>query len=408
MDFDDSPEDAAYRATAREWIAANAPDFAGLPAGRDQYGASEHFALAKIWQAKKAAGGYTCINWPTEWGGPGGTTMQQLVYEQEEKRAGAFVSYFMTGLGMCLPVVMQFCDTATRERFLQPSLNGDVVWCQLFSEPSGGSDVAAARTRAVRDGDDWIVNGQKVWTSAGDTADMGLLVTRTNPDVPKHKGLTLFWVDMKSLGVDPRPIKQMSGDKEFCEVYLTDVRIPDSQRVGEINGGWKVILATLMNERASLSGGTGISWPDIAAVAAEIPTEDGTMLDDLAFRERLAEYYVTAEAIRLQAFRTLTSVAKGTTPGPESSMGKIMWVTQTQALTNHALEMQDSYALIDDPAIELAGRVMHRRWLWSPGLRLGGGTDEILRNIIAERLLGLPGDIRVDKDVAFKDIPTGA
>ena len=406
MDFDDRPEDAEFRARARTWISENRPDIESLPLGENIMGAPAHYAMARQWQALKAANGYACVSWPQEWGGSGGTPIQQAIFDEEEKRAGIGFHYYQPGLGMCVPVVMQFCDAATRERFLQPALTGQELWVQLFSEPSGGSDVASARTRAVQDEatGDWVINGQKVWTSMGLLGDFGLLVTRTDPDVAKHKGLTLFWVDMKTPGIEVRPIHQMSGDYEFSEVFLNDVRIPDSQRVGEINGGWKVILATLMNERLTLSGGTGISWPDLLEVARHVPSENGgAVAEDPTFREKLADYYVTAEAIRLLAFRTLTSAVKGETPGPESSMGKLLWVTQTQSLTNYALEIQGSAGLINDAAAPL-GNAMQRRWLWSPGLRLGGGSDEILRNIIGERMLGLPGEPRLDK-VAFRDIP---
>jgi alkylation response protein AidB-like acyl-CoA dehydrogenase len=406
MDFDDRPEDAVWREQCRTWIRANRPDIESLPRGEDVMGQPAHYAMARKWQALKAANGYVCISWPEEWGGRNGTALQQAIFDQEEKAAGIAFTYFMPGLGTCLPAVMQFCDTATRERIRDRAISGQDLWVQLFSEPSGGSDVASARTRAVRDEatGDWIINGQKVWTSMATLGDYGLLVTRTDPDVVKHKGLTLFWVDLKTPGLEIVPIHQMTDEYEFCEVFFNDMRIPDSQRVGEINGGWQVVLATLMNERLTLSGPVGISWPDIMRIASQVPAENGgTVLDDPAFRERLAEYYVTTEGVRLMAFRTLTSAAKGTAPGPEGSMGKLLWATQTQALTNHALEIQGSAGLIDDLNGPFDDAIQHR-WLWAPGLRLGGGTDEILRNIVGERLLGLPGEPRLDK-VPFRDIP---
>ena len=409
MDFDDRPEDAAWRAEARAWIEAHRPDIESLPADDNYMGTPSHYAMARAWQALKAERGYACLSWSKDWGGAGESATRQLIFNQEEARAGIGFTYFMVGLGMCVPVVMQFCDQATRERFRGPAISGQELWVQLFSEPSGGSDVAAARTRAVREpgAGDWIVNGQKVWTSTGHLGAFGLLTTRTNLDAPKHKGLTVFWVDMNTPGLEVRPIHQMSGDHEFSEVFLNDVRIPDSQRVGDVNGGWKVILATLMNERLTLSGTTGISWPDIMHLASQTPAAGGaTVLDDPAFRERLADYYVTTEAVRLLSFRVQTSLAKGATPGPESSMGKLLWVTQTQALTHHALELQGSMGLVNDASEAASLAAMQRRWLWSPGLRLGGGTDEILRNIIAERMLGLPGEPRLDKDVPFRDIPS--
>jgi alkylation response protein AidB-like acyl-CoA dehydrogenase len=277
----------------------------------------------------------------------------------------------------------------------------------LFSEPSSGSDSAAVRSAAVRDGDDWVINGQKVWNSGAQIADYGMLIVRTDPEVPKHKGLTAFWIDMKTPGVEVRPIKMMSGDNELNEVFLTDVRIADAQRVGEVGGGWKVVISTLMNERAALGSGSGLSWRDIMALAKQVPSWDGTVLDDPAFREWLADLYVDAEAIRLLSFRSLTSLSKGEAPGPEGSAGKLLWSGLAQNLSSQALDILDHAGIIDDPDTALMNGAFQHRFLWAPGLRLGGGTDEIMKNIIAERVLGLPGDVRVDKNVPFRDIPRG-
>jgi alkylation response protein AidB-like acyl-CoA dehydrogenase len=407
MDFDDSPEEAAYRARAREWILANAPDYNALPVAERHFGEAAHLALAKQFQAKKARDGYTCIDWPQDWGGVGGTTIQQAIFNQEELKAGVHTPYYTTGLGMLIPALLRFSDKATTDRLVPEAVRGEKIWCQLFSEPSSGSDSAAARCRAVRDGDDWVINGQKVWNTAAQFSDYGLLLTRTDPAVPKHKGLTMFWLKMDTPGVEVRPIHEMTGRAHFNEVFLTDVRIPDSQRVGAVGEGWKVTVSTLMNERAAIASGVGISWRELERAARTIPTSDGTMLDSPAFREKLADYYVTAEAIRLLAFRTLTALSRGEPPGPEASAGKILYTSQTQDLVNQAIEMQDEFGIIDDPAYAIDGAAFQERLLFSAGLRLGGGTDEILRNVIAERVLGLPGDVRLDKDVAFKDIPSG-
>jgi len=407
MDFEDNPEEAAYRAAARRWIAANAPSVNTIPPGERRYGEPRHQTMAREWQTRKAAAGYACIDWPKEWGGPGGTNIQQAIFNQEEARAGVSFPYFMTGLGMLMPTLLHYVDRATADRLVPPAVRGEEIWCQLFSEPASGSDSAAARCRGVRDGDDWVINGQKVWNSAAHYADYGMLLTRTDPDVPKHQGLTMFWLRMKTPGVEVRPIHQMSGGAEFNEVFLTDVRVPDSQRIGAVGEGWKVAVRTLMNERAALAGGSGLTWSDIERVARVVPAGDSTVLQDPAFRERLADYYVTAEAIRLLSFRTLTTLSRGGTPGPEASVGKLLWSTQTQELSNQGVEMQDEFGIIDDPEIAIEGASFQHRLLFAPGLRLGGGTDEILRNIIAERVLGLPGDVRLDKDVPFKDVPTG-
>jgi alkylation response protein AidB-like acyl-CoA dehydrogenase len=296
-------------------------------------------------------------------------------------------------------------DEATLAR-VAPAVRGDEIWCQLFSEPSSGSDAAGIRTAAVRDGDGWAINGQKVWNSGAQIADYGMLVARTNPEVPKHKGLSVFWVNMRAPGVEVRPIKMMSGDTELNEVFLSDAYIPDNQRIGEVDGGWKVVISTLMNERAALGAGTGLNWRDVMKLAAQVPSWEDTALDDPAFREWLADYYVEVEALRLNSFRTLTALSRGEAPGPEGSAGKLLWSSTTQDMTDHALDLLDRFGLIDSVEGIAAGAFQHR-FLWAPGLRLGGGTDEIMKNIIAERVLGLPGDIRVDKTVPFREIPWG-
>jgi len=402
MDFNDTPEEAAFRAEARAWLEANAPR--ERASGR---GDAAHMAAAKAWQAKKAAAGYAQITWPKAWGGGGGTQMQSIIFSQEEGKYGQNYGYFTIGLGMCVPTVMAFADDETKQRFVGPAVRGENIWCQLFSEPSGGSDVAAARTRAVKDGDDWVINGQKVWTSGAHYSDFGIVLVRTNLDKPKHKGMTMFWLDMRSPGVEVRPIHQMSGGRDFNEVYFTDVRVKDSQRLGPVDDGWRVSLVTLMNERLAVGGGAGIDYSTIMQLARELHTQKGPALADQAFREKLADWYVQSEGLKNTRMRTMTALSRGQTPGPESSIGKIIAANQLQDLANAAVEMEDQYGIIDDGAISPLGAAFQSAVLSSAGLRIAGGTDEILKNIIAERVLGLPGDIRVDKDVAFKDMPTG-
>jgi len=407
MNFEDSPEEAAYRTKVREWIAANAPDMSHLLPEERRNWHEKHKAVAGIWQATKADAGYGCISWPQAWGGAGGTAIEEAIFNQEEARAGLQFTYFMTGLHMLLPALLEHNKDELSLSLIPPAIRGDKIWCQLFSEPSSGSDSAGLRSAAVREGDDWVINGQKVWNSGAQIADYGMMIARTDPDVPKHKGLTAFWLDMKTPGVDVRPIKMMSGDNELNEVFLTDVRIPDSQRVGEVGGGWKVVISTLMNERAALGSGSGLSWRDIMKLAKQVASWTGTALDDPAFREWLADLYVDAEAIRLLSFRTLTSLSKGSAPGPEGSAGKLLWSGLAQNLSSQALDIMDHGGLIDDPDMALMNGAFQHRFLWAPGLRLGGGTDEIMKNIIAERVLGLPGDVRVDKNVPFREIPRG-
>ena len=406
MNFDDTPEQAAYRRQVRAWIADHAPDMSALtPEERAWH--PKHRAIARAWQATKADAGYACIAWPKAWGGAGGTAIEEAIFNQEETRAGLRFTYFMTGLQMLLPALLNFSRDEYSRSKVAPAVRGETVWCQLFSEPFSGSDSAAARCQAVRDpdGGGWVINGQKVWNSGAQIANYGMILARTDSSLPKHKGLTVFWLDMETPGVEVRPIKMMSGESELNEVFLTDVRIPDNQRVGEIGDGWKVVIFTLMNERASIGAGSGLSWKDIMALARQTPSGDGAAMDDPAFREWLADYYVNAEAMRLLSFQTLSALSKGEAPGPEGSAGKLLWATGAQDMADRGVDLQDAFGLIDDPSIALMDGAFQHRLLWAPGLRLGGGTDEIMKNIIAERVLGLPGDIRLDKDVPFKDIP---
>jgi alkylation response protein AidB-like acyl-CoA dehydrogenase len=407
MDFNDSPEEAAFRAEVRAWLEKNAPK----KAGSDEPESAGDMAAAKAWQAKKAAAGYAQITWPKEWGGPGGTPVQQVIFNQEEAKYPTPGNPFQIGLGMCVPTVMAFADEATKARFVGPALRGEEIWCQLFSEPSGGSDVAQARTRAVRADDgsgDWIINGQKVWTSGAQFSDFGIVVTRTNPDAPKHKGLTMFWVDMHDPGIEVRPIHQMSGGSGFNEVFFTNVRVKDSQRVGAVNDGWRVSLVTLMNERLAVGGPSGAQWNQFLEAARSVTGLDGApAIKDRAIREKLADWYVQTEGLKHTRNRTMTALSRGQTPGPESSIGKVVSAMQMQDLANTAVEMLDQYGVIWDAEMSPLKAAFHASLMGAPGLRIAGGTDEILKNIIAERVLGLPGDIRVDKDVAFKDLPTG-
>ena len=402
MDFNDSPEEAAYREKARAWLEENAAAHKSTSANGRRPNSPEHMAAAKSWQAKKAENGYACITWPKEWGGGGGTPIQSVIFGQEEGKVGVNYGYFTIGLGMCVPTVMAFADAETKTRFVGPAMRGEEIWCQLFSEPAGGSDVAASRTRAVKDGDEWVINGQKVWTTGAQYSDYGILLVRTDPDVPKHKGMTMFWIDMHDPAVEVRPIHQASGGSEFNEVYFTDLRVKDSQRLGAVGEGWKVALVTLMNERLAVGGSSGPDYKTIMELARQT---DG--IKDGAFREKLADWYVAAEGLKLTRFRTMTALSKGQTPGPESSIGKIIAANQMQEMSNYGVEMEDQYGILTDPAEAPLQAAFQQSLLWAPGLRIAGGTDEILKNIIAERVLGLPGDVRVDKDVAFKDVPTG-
>jgi alkylation response protein AidB-like acyl-CoA dehydrogenase len=406
MDFNDSDEEAQYRAGARAFLAANAtPKDASRPEISKRLSPAELLTAAKAWQATKAASGYACITWPRDWGGQGGTPMQSVIFAQEEERYDVPVGIFQIGLGMCVPTVMALADEETKQRFVGPAMRGEEIWCQLFSEPAAGSDLANLRTRAVRDGDHWVIDGQKLWTTNAHIADFGLLLARSDFAQPKHKGLTMFWLDMRTAGVEIRPIYQIGGKSSFNEVFFTEVRIPDSQRLGEIGGGWKAALVTLMNERLAIGGAKGADYPEIVALARNLRVGNGTALDDSGFRQRVADWYVQAEGIKLTRLRTITALSRGETPGAESSIGKIVNANQLQDLANYAIELQDQYGIIDDRSLSPMSAIFQEGWLKAPGSRIAGGTDEILRSVIAERVLGLPAEPRMDKNKPFKDLP---
>lgn len=394
MDFKDSPEEAAFRAEAHAFLSKHLKpkNQAALRSGRRE----DYLDHAKKWQNIKAENQFAQITWPKEIGGRGGTPMQQVIWNQEEGKFDAPIAPFTIGLGMCVPTVIAFGSDEHKKRYVQKALHGEEIWCQLFSEPAAGSDVAGLKTKAVKDGDDWVLNGQKVWTSGAHYADFGIVLARTDPDVPKHKGLTMFIVDMKQQGVEVRPIHQASGGSEFNEVYFTDVRIPDSDRLGEPGMGWKVALVTLMNERLAVGGSPGPDWQEIMDYARSA----GTMSDPV-FRAKLADWYVAAQGYKLTKFRTQTALSKGETPGPENSIGKVITANHLQDICNSAIEMQGHYGIISDKDEAAANAIFQESFLWAPGLRIAGGTDEILKNIIAERVLGLPQDVRVDKDKPF-------
>jgi len=401
MDFNDTKDEAAFRAEANAFLSQHL-DPKGEKPLRQRIDGKEYLRRAKDWQAVKAKAGYAQITWPKEIGGRGGTSMQQVIWNQEEGKFDAPTGPFTIGLGMCVPTVIAFGSDEHKKRYVGPALTGDEIWCQLFSEPAAGSDVAGVKTRAVKDGDEWVINGQKVWTTGAQFSDYGILLTRTNPKAFKHKGLTMFIVNMTDPAVEVRPIHQASGGREFNEVYFTDLRVPDSDRLGEVGAGWKVAIVTLMNERLAVGGSPGPDWAEIMDYARE----QGT-LNDAAFRAKLADWYVAVQGYKLTKFRTQTALSKGETPGPESSIGKIITANHLQDICNSAIEMQDHYGIMNDSDTMPQDALFQSSFMWAPGLRIAGGTDEILKNIIAERVLGLPQDTRVDKNVPFDELKQG-
>ena len=404
MDFNDTPDDAAYRATARAWLAANAGEYREPPAL--PYGRDEFVRRSRAWQKAKHAAGYTGITWPTSMGGQGLTPMHSIVFSQEQSRYHVPTSLFEIGLGMCLPTVFTHGSPELIARYVAPALAGDEVWCQLFSEPAAGSDLAGIRTRAVADGNEWVIDGQKVWTTNAHLSDFGIIVTRTDPAAPKHKGLTMFVVDMHAPGVDARPLKQMSGGSDFNEVFFTGARVNDSHRVGAIGDGWKVSLTTLMNERLAV-GGKPSHAPGYAALmklAAGIDRDDGPAINARDVRQRIAASYIADEGIRLTQMRALSALAKGQVPGPEQSISKVVVAKTMQEMSAFAMDLSESAGFITGIATDPDLAKLQGSYMAAAGLRIAGGTDEILRNIIAERVLGLPGDMRPDKDTPFNAI----
>lgn len=413
MDFEDTPTEAAFRKEVRAWIDANAPKHLEDELKRASFGSNgiaseDPIAAGKAWQKKKAEAGWACLHWPKEYGGGARTPIERVIWGQEEGPFAALTGVFTIGHGMCGPTVMAWASEEHKRKLLPPLASGEHIWCQLFSEPASGSDLAGLRTRAVKAEDgsgDWIINGQKIWTSGAQYSDWGLLITRTNPDVPKHKGLTMFFLSMKSPGVEVRPIKQANCASSFNEVYFTDVRIPDSQRLGEVGQGWEVSLTTLMNERLSIGSGMSTGFPELFRFCMEAEIDGRPAVEDSAVRSRLAQIAVKQSGLKYTGMRAISALSKGETPGPENSIGKLVAGATMQDLAIFALDLQGESGVLWNEDSPQQGR-FQAMLMRSPATRIEGGSDEILRNIIGERVLGLPGDIRVDKDVPFKDIPT--
>ena len=320
MDFDDTREEAAFRAEVRQWLAAHAePKRGAFETWQSRYPGREGWdglERAQAFQRSKAEAGFAALHWPSEWGGRALPPIYQVIYSQEESRYLVPRGYFEIGLGMCMPTLFAYATDEQKRRYAPAALRGDEVWCQLFSEPGAGSDLAGLRTRAVRDGDDWVINGQKIWTSGAHWADWAILVARSDPKTAKHKGLSFFFLSMKSPGIETRRIKQISGESHFNEVYFTDVRIPDSQRLGAVGAGWGVAITTLMNERLTSGDLRGPDFEEIFGLARVTQLEDGPAIADAAVRERLADLYVKTQGVRLTRFRTMTALSRGRDAGP--------------------------------------------------------------------------------------------
>ena len=404
MDFEDTPEEAAFRHEVTAWLAEQAAEYDLSRHG--DITMEQQLALGRAFQARKAERGYAKVTWPKKLGGMGGTPMQAVIYDQEEEQYDLPTVFFAISLGMPIPVMRRFATAEQQQRYLAPALRGEEIWCQLFSEPSAGSDLGGIRLRATRDGEDWVLNGQKIWTSWAHISDFGVIITRTDPSVPKHRGMTYFFVDMKSPGVEVRPIKQAAGGGEFCEVFFTDVRIPDTARLGEVNGGWQVAIATLMEERFAVTeaAGGGASLEDTVRFLRSEFDDGESAMNDPRVRDKIADWYVAESGINNFYARLLTGLSQGQLPGPEAALSKLVIASKLQQQSSSLMDIcGPAGAVYPDHSVSRA--TDHRMaWLEAAGYRIAGGTDEILRNTIAERVLGLPGDIRVDKDVPFEKL----
>ena len=403
MDFEDSPEEAAFRLKCREWLEANArrrtPGSAEVwrtlrPKDEDEDASS--MALAKRWQILKADAGFAGIQWPSTYGGRGLSSHLAGVFKQEEANFDVPGNSFQVAVDMVGPTLIAHGSEEQKLRHLEPIKRGDEVWCQLFSEPDAGSDLAGLSTRAELDGDEFVVNGQKVWTSGAQSSDWAILLVRTNPDERKHRGITYLLLDMTTPGIDVRPLRQIDGAVHFNEVFLTDVRVPLKNVVGHIDGGWGVTMTTLVNERSAIGGGGMIQISEILNLARQMGRTD-----DAVFRQRLAKMYTYFQITRYLGFRVQTSVSQGLQPGPESSVMKLHISRQYGEGGDLYMALLGAAAMLsaDDAPFDgfFQGLCLSQ---WAP--RIGGGTDQIQRNIAGERVLGLPAEPRVDKDKPFR------
>ena len=397
MDFNDTPEEAAFRAEVRDWLQQNAPKHE-IPRGV-RIDEAEEVARGRAWQRALYDGGYAGILLPRKLGGRGGTVVEAVVFAEEEGRYNLPIGpYMRIGLGMALPVIGKHGTDEQRARFTEKTLRGEINWCQLFSEPGAGSDLAGLRTRAVRDGDHWIINGQKVWSSWAHHTDWGILVVRTDPSVPKHKGLTFFVVDMKTPGLDVRPIRQISGASDFNETFFTDVRIPDANRIGGIGEGWACCMTVLTSERLNQGAEEG-GVADLVEYARNTPGA----LDDPGARKTLAQALAEEQAEKFFQARLRTMLSRGEDPGALASMVKLSATGRRQRNAGAAMEIRGFDAAAPS-ADDTATRAIWEEYVWTAALRIAGGADEVLRNQISERVLGMPGEMRGDKNVPFDQL----
>jgi alkylation response protein AidB-like acyl-CoA dehydrogenase len=405
VDFEETPDERAFREEVRAWLAEHArrrvaggpSDHSYVPGERDPEADLAHVEACREWQRTLCAGGWAGITWPREAGGRGGHGWQQRIFNEEQARFDVAVGAFAVGIGMAGPTIIAWGTDEQKQRFLPPMLRGDEIWCQLFSEPGAGSDLAGLRTRAVADGDEWIVTGQKVWTSGAHYSDWGLLLARTDLDAPKHRGITAFLLDMRKPGIDVRPLRQITGAAHFNEVFMTDVRVADIDRLGPLNEGWRVANTMLSNERALIGGGGRVGYRDIVELARRSGANR-----DVVLRQELARCYTRLQVIKWLGWRARSRRDQGL--GPEASVLKLAASRRLEMDADLVLALQGAPALLAD------GDALHdgywqQQFLMQWSSRIGGGTEQVQRNVIGERVLGLPREPRVDKDVPFRELP---
>jgi len=404
LDFEETPEEQAFRAEARAWLEEHAkrrqpgtdPEHFYSSNDASAEADAAHVRSCKAWQRTLYEAGWAGIAWPKAFGGRGGAGWQQRIFNEEQARFDVAAGVFAVGIAMAGPTIIAWGTDDQQQRFLAPMLSGEHVWCQLFSEPGAGSDLAGLRTRAVRDGEQWIVNGQKVWTSGAHHSDWGLLLARTDPEVPKHKGITAFLLDMYSPGIEVRPLRQINGMAHFNEVFFTDVAVSDVCRLGQLNEGWRVANTMLSNERAMIGGGGRVGWRDILTLAQRV---DAT--HDPVLRQQLAQSFTRLQLIKWLGWRARSRKDQGL--GPEASVVKLAASRRQELDGSLVLALQGAAGMLYD-ADAVAHGYWQQQFLMQWSSRIGGGTEQIQRNVIGERVLGLPGEPRVDKDVAFRDL----
>jgi alkylation response protein AidB-like acyl-CoA dehydrogenase len=395
VDFRESPELAAFRREVREWLASNLPAGTGSPGSRGPAEPAERIRFAKAWQRRLFEDGWAGLAWPNEYGGRGAGVMEQLVWSEEYARAWApDLIMLAVGIDLVGPVLISKGQPWQCERFLEPILDGEEVWCQGFSEPDAGSDLAALRTRGEVRGGEIVVTGQKIWTSFAQYAQWCILVVRTNPGAAKkHAGLTFLLVDMSSPGIEIRPLTEMTGEDWFNEVFFDEVRVPLENVVGELDKGWDVVLETLSVERASAAPHAKLEaeLEALRALARTVPYRDGVAADDPVIRQKLAEYSAGCLALRINAYRNAETVRRTGNPGPQGSLLKLGWSELDQKVKQLAGEILGPRALLlpGDAAAADGGHWSHEL-LWSRAATIYAGTSEVQRNIISDRVLGMP------------------